>query len=164
LLKEKYRINDPTMSSSIDSKDANHPEAGRIISLPQKDETPLDSKPSFSIPEALGEEMDTLGGTAGWGGSEDNDLQPDSGEEITTPEIFQIEYRRFTEVDFGTGTSAFSRFRIFQSLAREGVENLAILLIGSVMDGLLVKLAMIILSTTWWRWMLLLFSLIWLPT
>jgi hypothetical protein len=164
LLKEKYRINDPMMSYCIDPKDANHPEAGRIISLPQKDKTPLDSKPSFSIPEALREEMDVLGGTAAWGGSEDNVLQPDSGEEITTPENFDIEYRGFTEGDFGTGPSELSRLRRFQSLAKEVVEILAALLIGSVMDGLLVKLAMIILSTKWWRWMLLLFSLIWPPT
>jgi hypothetical protein len=118
LVKEKYRINDPTMSTSIDSKDADRLEAGRTISLPQKSETPLDSKSNFSILKALGEEMDALGETAAWGGSEDDNLQPDSGEEITAPEIFQIEYRRFTDVDFGTGASALSRFRIFQSLAK----------------------------------------------
>jgi hypothetical protein len=137
------------MSTSIDSKDADRLEAGRTISLPQKSETPLDSKSNFSILKALGEEMDALGETAAWGGSEDDNLQPDSGEEITTPEIFHIEYRRFTEVDFGTGTSALSRFQIFQSLAKEVTKNLATLLIGSVMVGLLVKLAMIILSTKW---------------
>jgi hypothetical protein len=164
LPKEKCQTNVPMMSYPIDSKDANHPEAGRIISLPQKDETPLDSKPSFSIPEALREEMDALGGTAAWGGSEDNDLQPDSGEEITAPESFHIEYRGFTEADFGTGPSELRRLRRFRSLAKEVVENLATLLIGSVMDGLLVKMATIILSTKWWRWMLLLFSLIWPPT
>jgi len=164
LLKEKHQINNPMMSSSIDPKDANRPEAGRIISLPQKAETPLDSKPSFSIPKALGEEMDALGGTAAWGGSEGEDREPESGEEIPTPDIFQIEYRGFTEANFGTEPSVFSRFQRFQSLAKEVLENLATLLIGSVMDGLLLKLAMIILSTKWWRWALLLFSLIWPPT
>jgi hypothetical protein len=198
------------MSFSIDSKDANRPEAGCIISLPQKDETPLDSKPSFSIPKALGEEMDALGGTAAWGGSDGEDLEPESGEEIPTPDIFQFEYRRFTEANFGTGPSALSRLRRFQSPVKEyhkgirswcqlrglrirlpyeflesvspprrfasdkleyhqGVstcsigEKLATLLIGSLMDTLFVQLAMIILSTKWWRWTLLLFGLIWPP-
>jgi hypothetical protein len=64
----------PTKSPSIDSKGANHPEAERIMLLPQKDETRLDSKSNFLIPKALGKEMDALGGTAAWGGSEDNDL------------------------------------------------------------------------------------------
>jgi hypothetical protein len=199
---------DSTMSSSIDFKDADHTEAGRIISLPQKDETPLDYKSNFSIPKALGEEMDALGGIAAWGGSEHNDLQPNSGEDIQTPESFQIEYEGFTEADLGTGLSELSRLRRVQSLAKEyhkGIhgwcqlrglripspyeflenvspprrfvfdkieyqqdintcstgERLAILLIGSLMDTLFVKLAMIMLSTKWGRWLLWFFISIW---